>query len=101
MEVWSPAAQAVELQSAPCRLRGHLQTFPKPKDMSALPSKAEIGGVTDSQAPELIAQGCEPPLLDLRRTDGALRKQSARARSDTAGRPHWRSALILGPKAKR
>jgi hypothetical protein len=41
---------------------GHLQTFPKPKDMAALPSKAEIGGVTDSQAPEHIAQGCEPLL---------------------------------------
>jgi hypothetical protein len=31
----------------------HLQKFPKPKDMSAPPSKAEIGGVTDAQAPEL------------------------------------------------
>jgi hypothetical protein len=45
---------------------GHLQTFPKPKDVSALLSKAEIGGVTDAQAPELIAQGCEPLLSDLR-----------------------------------
>jgi hypothetical protein len=46
---------------------GHLQKFPKPKDMSALPSKAEICGVTDAQTPELIAQGCEPlqrPLPD-------------------------------------
>jgi hypothetical protein len=31
----------------------HLQKFPKPKDMSAPPSKAEIDGVTDAQAPEL------------------------------------------------
>jgi hypothetical protein len=30
---------------------GHLQKFPKPKDMAALPSKAEIGRVTDAQAP--------------------------------------------------
>jgi hypothetical protein len=37
---------------------GHLQKFPKPKDMAALPSKAEIGDVTGTQAPELIAQGC-------------------------------------------
>jgi hypothetical protein len=29
------------------------QTFSKLKDMSAPPSKAEIGGVTDAQAPEL------------------------------------------------
>jgi hypothetical protein len=28
--------------------------------------KAEIGGVTDALAPELIAQGCEPLFLDLR-----------------------------------
>jgi hypothetical protein len=38
---------------------GHWQTFSKPEDMSALPSKAEIGGVTDAQTPELIAQGCD------------------------------------------
>jgi hypothetical protein len=29
--------------------------------MAALPSKAEAGGVTDAEAPELIAQRCEPP----------------------------------------
>jgi len=27
---------------------------------------------SDAQAPELIAQGCESPLLDLKWTDGAL-----------------------------
>src|ERR1700745_1072671 len=31
-------------------LLGHRQKFPKPKDMSAPPSEAEIGGVTDAQA---------------------------------------------------
>jgi hypothetical protein len=31
-------------------LLGHRQKFPKPKDMSAPPTKAEIGGVTDAQA---------------------------------------------------
>jgi len=40
--------------------RGHLQKLSKGKDMAALSSKAEIGGVTDAQATELIAQGCEP-----------------------------------------
>jgi hypothetical protein len=40
--------------------RSILQKFLKPKDMAALPSKAKIGGVTDAQAPEPIAQGCEP-----------------------------------------
>jgi hypothetical protein len=36
------------------------QTFPKPKDMAALPSKAEIGGVTDAQAPELLSRKVDP-----------------------------------------
>jgi hypothetical protein len=31
--------------------------------MAALPSKAEAGGVTGAEAPELIAQRCEPPSL--------------------------------------
>jgi hypothetical protein len=42
------------------------QKFCKLKDTAALLSKAEIGGVTDTQAREPIAQGCEPTLLDLR-----------------------------------
>jgi hypothetical protein len=38
--------------------------------MAALPSKAETGGVTDAEAPELIAQGCEPlSLITLRDLD--------------------------------
>jgi hypothetical protein len=39
---------------ARCLLGVHWQTFFKPKDMPAPPSKAEIGGVTDTQ-PELAA----------------------------------------------
>jgi hypothetical protein len=45
-------------------------------DFRSTPSKAEIGGVTDSQAPELIAQGCEPlvrPEMSRRRATACVR----------------------------
>jgi hypothetical protein len=69
----NPAVQSATASSWPSspgprnfRYGGICRNSPSPKTWPLYPSKAEIGGVTDAQAPELIAQGYEPRLLDLR-----------------------------------